>query len=62
MKRKLMCDLINQLQIMTSACEAGHHEMAQAAIDKTRKLLDGLEMLCGQKQEVTPIDKQQKAS
>jgi hypothetical protein len=42
-----MHDLINQCQLITSYAERGLNDHAQDAIDKARKLLDGLEVLCG---------------
>ncbi|MCU1302920.1 MAG: hypothetical protein JWQ87_3204 [Candidatus Sulfotelmatobacter sp.] len=59
-----MNDLINQCQIITTSLETGSRERSQAAIDKARKLLDGLEVLCGtRRSEITTIDKnKQKAS
>jgi hypothetical protein len=47
LKRKLINDLVNQCQMITSYCERGLNDHAQEAIDKARKLLDGLEVLCG---------------
>jgi hypothetical protein len=46
---KLLHDLMNQLQVISSACEMDVCKSAQEAIDQARHLLDLLEMECGTK-------------
>jgi hypothetical protein len=61
MKRKLMNDLINQCQVITTACEMEIPGQAQTAIEQARKLLDRLEAVCGTVcKELTVEPKQRK--
>lgn len=47
MRLKMIRDIINQCQVITSASEECAYERAQGAIERIRILLNGLEVLCG---------------